>query len=338
MSVTIRDVAERAGTSTATVSKVMNGSYSISEATASRVRQAMEELDYHPNSMARSFARQATKTIVFAADIGKNSGFAQPQLFEIVCGLEQALKPRGYSLVIKSVSPAETVEYARQSIDTKLCDGIVLHASVLSEELDALSYERQLPHLVIGTPDVGSHFCWIDIDNRLAGEMAAQHLLEQGYRSVAFIGGREKDRISAHRLDGVRVVLEKHDLYLPKNHLKTGESMPESGYELTKELLQTLRRPDAVICADNYIAYGCMEALKEAGLSVPQEMGVVTFDDYPFSRVLKPKLSVVGIDVFDVGEQAGRYMIQKIKKPNFYVQSYITIPTLIARESTARVR
>lgn len=335
MSVTIKDVAARAGTSTTTVSKVMNGSYAISEATAERVWQAMKELDYHPNSMARSFARQSTKTVVYLAKLGKNSGFAQPQMFEIVCGLEEAMRARGYSLFVRSILPEDTVAFVEQAVNTKLCDGIVMHASVLSDRLDDFVYRRQIPHLVIGTPDFPSHFCWIDIDNRLAGEMAAQHLLEQGYHSIAFIGGEEIDRISAHRLDGVRSVLARHDVILPKSHLKKGASVTESGYELTKQVLEARKRPDAVICANNYLAYGCMEALKEKGIAIPSETGVVTFDDYPFSKVLKPKLTVVGIDVFDVGEQAGRYMIQKIKKPNLYVQSYITVPKLIVRESTS---
>ena len=273
MGATIKDVAKLAGTSTATVSKVMNGSYSISQETAAKVRKAMEELDYHPNLRAKNFARQSARTIIFVAELGKGTGFANPQMFEI-------------------------------------------------------------PHIVIGNPNFNSHFCWLDIDNRLAGELAAKHLLERGCQSVAFIGGKPEDQISARRLDGVLTVLKEHDVLLPREYVKKGEYVCDSGYRMTMQILENRRCPDALVCADNYIAYGCVNALHDRGILIPEEMKVITFDDFPFSQILKPMLSVVNIDVYDMGVQAGKYILQKIKRPNLYVQSHITFPTLIIREST----
>ena len=93
-------------------------------------------------------------------------------------------------------------------------------------------------------------------------------------------------------------------------------------------------RPDGIICANNYIAYGCVNALHHAQIEIPTDIKVITFDDYPFSQILKPQLTVVNIDMYDMGIQAGKYILQKIRKPNLYAQSYITIPTLIVRQST----
>ncbi|WMC94079.1 LacI family DNA-binding transcriptional regulator [Kineothrix sp. MB12-C1] len=334
MAVTIRDVAKRAGTSATTVSKVMNGSYSISQATADRVNQAMEELNYHPNLRARNFAKQSTKTVIFVTLLGKNVGFSNPHMFEIMCGLERALSEKGYSLIVKSITAEETCQYIRKASDTKLADGFVIHASAISCELDELVQEKAIPHLVIGTPNFKSHFCWIDIDNRLAGEIAAKHLLEEGYQSLAFIGGEETDKISMHRLNGVLSILNKHDVIVPRGHVQQGESVCDSGYRMTEQILDSKERPDAIICANNYIAYGCVNALHDKNISIPEDMGIVTFDDYPFSQILKPMLTVVNIDVFDMGMQAGKYILQKIKKPNLYAQSYITFPSVIVREST----
>jgi len=336
MSVTIKDVAKRANTSTATVSKVMNGSYSISEATCQRVKQAMEELDYHPNQTARTFAKQATKAVVFLSEMDQNSGYSNPQLFEIMCGLEKTLSKKGYALIMKSIHAKDTPVYVEEAIRTKLCDGFVIHASVISEELDDLIFGHQIPHIVIGTPNFQSHLCWIDIDNRLAGEMAVTHLFRQGYQRVAFIGGAEDDNISNHRLHGIQTVYEKHGLAFGADAIRYSDSSPDSAYACTMELLKSRRRTDAIICANNYIAYGCHLALKDMNVGIPTDVGLVTFDDYPFSTILKPQLTVVGIDVFDVGEQAGKYILQKIKKPNTYVQSYITVPTLIARASSLK--
>ena len=177
MAVTIKDVAKLANTSTATVSKVMNGSYSISEQTAQRVREAMEQLHYLPNQRARNFANQSTQMIIFVTSLGENMGFSNPHMFEIMCGLENTLTNKGYSLMVKSVSQKKVCEFIRDTFERQQADGFAIHASVLSKELDELIYELGIPHLVIGNPNFPSHFCWIDIDNRLAGELAAKHLL-----------------------------------------------------------------------------------------------------------------------------------------------------------------
>lgn len=334
MAATIKDVAKLAETSTATVSKVMNGSYSISQATVDRVHQAMEELHYHPNLRARNFVKQSSKTVVFVTSLGKDAGFSNPHMFEIMCGLEHALSAKGYAMIVKSIAKEEACEYIKDAADTKSADGFVIHASVISTELDEMIFQEAIPHLVIGNPDFNSHFSWIDIDNRLAGEIAAKHLLEKGYQSLAFIGGKEEDKISMHRLNGVLSVLNEHDVLVPKSYVQRGESLCDSGYQMTAQIFEQKQKPDAVICANNYIAYGCVAALHDRRIEIPKEVGVLTFDDYPFSKILKPMLTVVNIDVFDMGVQAGKYILQKIKKPNLYVQSYITLPSLIIREST----
>lgn len=334
MAVTIKDVAKQAGVSTATVSKVMNGSYSISQETVDRVKRVMQELDYHPNLRARNFVKQSTKTIVFVTSLGKNAGLSNPHMFEMVCGIEHVLTEKGYSLILKSMSSIEARDYIHRAAEEKEADGYIIHAAVISKELDEMIFQEAIPHLVIGNPNFTSHFCWIDIDNRLAGELAAKHLLEQGCQSLGFIGGTEEDKISMHRLDGVLSVLNEHDVLVPKDYVQRGESQCDSGYEMTKEVLSGKARPDGIICANNYIAYGCVNALHHEQIEIPTDIKVITFDDYPFSQILKPQLTVVNIDMYDMGIQAGKYILQKIRKPNLYAQSYITIPTLIVRQST----
>lgn len=334
MAVTIRDVAKLAGTSTATVSKVLNGSYSISQKTIDNVHRAMEELNYHPNLRARNFARQSTRQVLFLTMLGENAGFSNPHMFEIMSGLEWTLGNKGYLLCVKNITPEEAPEFVKEVFDSKMADGVVIHASVISRKLDELIKYKEIPHIVLGQPDFASHFCWLDIDNKLAGEMAANYLLQCGYQSLSFIGGTENDKISAHRLAGVLSVLKEYDVIVPRHHLQYGESDCESGFQMTQSLLQNQNLPDAIICANNYIAYGCVNALKENHLKIPQDMGVLTFDDYPFSQILEPKLTVVNIDVYDMGTQAGKLIINKMKKPNLQIQFYCTLPSITKREST----
>lgn len=334
MAVTIKDVAKLAGTSTATVSKVLNGSYSISQKTIDNVHRAMEELNYHPNMRARNFARQSTRQVLFLTMLGENAGFSNPHMFEIMSGLEWTLGNKGYLLCVKNITPEEAPEFVKEVFDSKMADGVVIHASVISRKLDELIKYKEIPHIVLGQPDFTSHFCWLDIDNKLAGEMAANYLLQCGYKSLSFIGGTENDKISAHRLSGVLSVLKEYDVIVPRHHLQYGESDCESGFRMTQSLLQNQNLPDAIICANNYIAYGCVNALKENHIKIPEDMGVLTFDDYPFSQILEPKLTVVNIDVYDMGTQAGKLIINKMKKPNLQIQFYCTLPSITKREST----
>lgn len=338
MSVTIRDVAKAAGTSAATVSKVMNGSYSISQETTDRVNKVMEELDYHPNLRARNLAHKSSMTVVFVTTLGRNVGFQNPHMFEMMCGIEHTLSKKGYSLIVKSMMPEEAVDYVRQSFETKSADGFILHASVISQELDEMIYQKEIPHLVIGMPDFDSHFCWTDVDNKYAGEVAAKYLLTCGYCSVAYIGGTEKDHTSMHRLDGVVSILNQHDVIRPKNYVQYGESVPETGYAMTEQVLSGDKRPEAIICANNYLAYGCYKALHDLNIKIPDDIGVLSFDEYPFSQILDPQLTVVNIDMYDLGAEAGKTVLQIIKKPKMHVQSYITYPTVIERSSTKKIQ
>ncbi len=334
MAVTIKDVAKQAHTSIATVSKVLNGSYSISQETADRIQKAIQELDYRPNLRARNFSKQMTKTVVWVTSLEKNISFLNPHMFEIMCGLEKALFLKDYSLIIKSISVQDAVGYIKEAYYAKIADGFVIHASVISPELDEMIEKEGIPHLVVGMPDFLNHFCWVDVDNRFAGELAAKFLLEQGYQTLAFLGGTQEDKISMHRLSGVMSVLKEHDLIVPKNHVQHGESEYENAYRMTEQVLESDEKPQAIICANNYIAYGCISALHDRNIEVPETIGIVAFDQHPFSGILKPKLTVVNIDVFDLGVQAGKYILQKIRKPNLHIQSYITCPEIIVREST----
>ena len=336
MPVTIKDVAAAAATSVSTVSKVLNGHYSISDETRERVLRVIEELDYHPSLNAQNFARGSNRTVVFLTNLERNVAFDNPHMFEIMAGLEGSLRRRGYSLVVRGTDNTAVCEAAADIIAAKRADGLVIHASVLSRPLAALLTRSRFPHIVLGLPNFDSQVCWIDINNVFSGVTAAQHLVEQGYQRIAFIGGLEYDMISTHRLEGVKQGLKDAGRIMDEQFIWLGESTSQEGYRMTRQLMAMRPRPDAVICANNHIALGCVTALNELGLHIPREVGVMTFDERPFSRMTAPPLTVVDIDVRDMGEQAGRLLADSMKKPNLQVQTYTTRPELIVRESTKR--
>lgn len=331
MSVTIRDVARAAGVSTATVSKVINHSPSISQATIERVEDVIRQLDYRPNKRAQSFARKATRNILFLSELEHGVGFDNPHLFEMLAGAEAALARKDYGLLIKRINARELVNSFSDIMDDEFVDGAIVHASVVSKELASLLTDTSFPYVVVGMPDFANRLCWIDTNNSVAGQIAASHLRKKGYERIAYIGGQKEDTISLHRLNGV---LDALDTVIPAGYIRHGAPSSETGYKCTMELLELERRPQAIICANQYLAFGCVEALKHRGLSIPRQMAVITFDDFPFSKVLDPPLTVVNLDMYDMGEQAAKIVMRRIRNPQLLVQSYTTLPSLIERGST----
>lgn len=334
MSITIRDVANEAGVSVSTVSKVLNKSPLISQVTTEKVLDVMERLNYHPNLRARNFAQQTTHNIVFISRIEKNAAFTNPHLFEIMCGAESSLRKKGYSLTFFSLGPSDDeVSEVEAIIEQKKADGIILHESSISKKLAYLLLRHNFPHIVIGHPDFESELCWIDTNNNLSGSIAARHLLSAGFKEIAFIGGDNTDLISLHRLEGVKTAAEDLGLPLRSVYIQSGAVSIEEARKKADILIRNVH-PDAVICANNTIALGVVSAIPALKLSIPKDIGIITFDDYPYSRITVPMLTVVNIDVYDMGIQAGKMLLRKIMNPDFQVQSYTTLPTLIVRGST----
>ena len=334
MGVTIKDVAEAAGVSISTVSKVLNGHYSISEKTAERVRGIMREMNYYPNANAQSFASGSNHTVVLLANLSPNAAFRNPHMFEIIAGLEEALCRRGYRLILRGADATSACGIPQEIISRRSADAIAIHVGVMSHPLAAVLTRLRFPHIVLGAPDFESQVCWIDNSNTYSGAVAAGYLLSRGYRRLAFIGGRSYDLGSALRLQGVKQGLANGGERLEDQYIWLGESTRADGFRMTEGLLNQKQLPDAIICANNYIALGCVDAVLKREMRIPKDMGIMAFDDYPFSQIMEPPLTVVDINVRDMGAQAAKFLTDIIRHPNMQIQTYITTSNVIARGST----
>lgn len=334
MAVTIKDVAKAAGTSVSTVSKVINGHYSISEETSQRVREVIRELNYYPSSSAQSFAKGRTKIVAVLANLAPNTAFQNPHLFEIIAGMEETLRAKGYRLFLRGVDETNAYEVAEDIISRRSADAVAIHVSVLTHPLSALLSRLRFPHIVLGMPNFESQVCWIDNNNVYSGTIAASFLIAKGYRHIAFLGGQYYDLGSTLRLQGVRQGLKEAGFPLDDQYVWLGESTRADGYRMTKQLLAEKLLPDAIICANNYIAMGCVAAVQEQGLKIPGDVGILAFDDYPLSQFVDPQLTVVDINVRDLGNQAAKSLMDIIRHPNMQIQTYVTTSNLIERNST----
>lgn len=334
MGITIKQVAEAAGVSISTVSKVINGHYSISEPTAQRVREVMHELKYYPSASAQSFARGATQNVTVLANLAANTAFQNPHMFEILSGLEESLRAKGYRMMLRGVEEATAYEVAEELISRRSSDALAIHVSVMTHPLAALLTRLQFPHIVLGAPSFDSQVCWIDNNNVFSGSTAASYLLSSGYRRIAFVGGQYYDLGSSNRLQGVKQTLQDAGFPLENRYIWLGESTRVDARRMTRQLMEEQELPDAIVCANNYIALGCVDALQELRFRIPEDIGVIAFDDYPFSGMLEPPLTVVDINVRDLGVQAGKFLTQIIRRPNMQVQTFATTSNLIVRGST----
>jgi len=326
---TIKDVAQKAGASISTVSKALNGSYTISQEKTEHIKQIAEELSYRPNARAQGFARKSTRSVVFLAKLGKNIAFENPHMFEIISGAESALCEKKYSITLQSCDVKNVCNLAKEIMNSKSADGLMIHASVVTKELSLMLSREEVPHMIIGKPAFTNNICWIDNDNRLSGELAARRMKELGHKKIALVGSFENDHISEDRLEGMQAELSS----LEYVKVFRGASTIDEGKQMALELLKQPEKITAVICVNNLLAVGCLRAFSQQKIKVPEDISLITFDEYPFAKFTDPPLTTISIDVHDLGVRAGKLLISKIKKPSLHVQSYSTLPVLVERQS-----
>ena len=332
MANTIYDLAKAAGVSIATVSRALNDHYAVSEETKQRIRALAEKMDYQPNARARSFAKQKSGIVLFITDLFRNVAFVNPHMFEIMTGISQYLDEKNYSLLLKHATPKEAPQTIKELMIREQADGVIIHAAVLSKALAGTLHHLDMPHLVIGKPNFPTPICWMDVNHEQAGQKAAAYLLDKGYRRMAFLmGNRETDKISAARRDGMLHLFAEEELSFTTLY---GDGTYESGPRLCEEALSMKERPEVLLCTNNYLAMGCLQVIRQRGLSIPQDIAVMTFDNYPFSMLARPQLTAVEADMYDMGQEAARFILRKIRMPELQTQSYCTIPRVIEREST----
>ena len=312
MAVTITDVANEAGVSKSTVSKVINHWTTISPETVARVNAAIEKLHYTPNSRAVSFARQTTKNIVYLTDLTKDAAYQNPHMFDIMCGVYRELARTDYSLTLVDISTDNIENIVR----SHSADGLIIHGSAINPEIAALIVDANFPHIIIGHPGFDSRLCWVDTNHALAGEYAARHMIACGYTDVCFIGGRKTGYISSQRQKGFVAGMLGYGYRIPQRRVLTGNTSRADGCEAARSLL------------------GVVKAVQEHSLRIPEDIALLTFDVYPYSSIIDPRLTIVDINVYDMGVQAGAMILRKLENPNLLIQSYTTLPVILQGEST----
>ncbi len=333
MGVTIKDVAREAKVSVASVSRALNGHGGVTAETLERIREVAARLRYIPHGAARSLITRRTHTI----------GALLPDLYgeffsELIRGIDLAARTHGLQLLVSSshdgAAEAATALRAMQG----RVDGLL----VMSPHADA-AFLRQnlpagLPTVLMNTLIDGNDYAALSVDNSGGARLMVEHLADAGYQRIAFIQGPASNRDVAERERAYHAVLTERamvPIVLP------GDFNEESGYRSGQALVAMSPRPDAVFAANDMMAIGCMAAIRDAGLRIPEDIAVAGFDDVPMARYVSPALTTVRVRIADLGHEALEQLTAQIDdhEDNPAPRTHVRVSAeLMVRASTAPPR
>lgn len=324
---TIYDVARKAGVSTYTVSSVVNRSARVSAELTRRVMDAVRELNYTPNALARGLQTRSSRTVaMLIPDIGS------PFYARVVRGVEDRLRAAGYSLLLgNTYNDAKEQSRYLSVFRSQQADGFLVFVAADGEdELGALVTARK-PVVFVGRAPRTIEADSVTADNVNGTRLAMEHLIAAGHRKIAVLTGHATLSTSADRIDGWRKSLRKHKLTAPKEYVCEGDWTAESGYTQTIRILDLPERPTALFAANFLMLTGALRALKQRGLKCPNDMQVVSSDDSEWLDAFDPPITTVVQPSYSMGEHAADLLLKRIQQPRRQVEAVLLTPELHIR-------
>jgi len=306
---TMKDVAEKAGVSTATVSRALMNPEKVSAATRSKVEQAVVAVGYAPHSMTRSARRSESRTIlVIVPDI------CDPFFSEMIRGIEVVAAEHGYLVLIGDCAHQNQQEKSFLNLMlTRQIDGMVLLGSRLPFEA-GLDEQRNLPPMVMANefaPEL--ELPTVHIDNLTAAFEAVSHLQKLGHRRIACIAGPEDMPLCQYRLQGYIQALRRHGISVDPQYIVRGDFTFDAGTQALKTLMSLPKPPDALFCHSDIMALGAMSQAKNMGLKIPRDLSLIGFDDIELSRYSDPQLTTVAQPRFNIGREAMLLLLEQLQ-------------------------
>ncbi|MFK0277083.1 LacI family DNA-binding transcriptional regulator [Ensifer sp. NPDC090286] len=332
----IKDIAERAGVSVATVSRALSGSSLVTDETRKRVNALARELNYRPNVSARNLrTRRSMSVLLVVRDVGN------PFYLEILKGVEATAREAGYAVLMGNTEndPDREVEYFNMLRDGH-ADGMILMTGKLPPPQPGESADlSHLPVVIALEMIEGSGFPHVQIDNVAAAQAAVEHLIALGHRRIAHIAGPLPEVMALHRRDGYRAAMKAAGLDIPEGYEVRGDYLLESGEARAAELFALPEPPTAIFAANDEMAYGAIHALRRLGRDVPGDVSVVGFDDLYLSKAFYPPLTTVSQPRADIGRTAMSQLLNVLSDGDVGAEPAIVLPTTLnIRGSTAPPR
>lgn len=309
---TIKDIANVLNISAAAVSKALHNDSRISEKTKKAVRQVAENLNYQPNHLA-SALRKGKSNLVGVIVPRTNSNFFS----SVIQNIEEVLNKEGYNIIITQSN--ESYKKECDNIDTLLftqVDGII--ASMANETVDLTYYEKikskGIPLILFDRGENDLNVDYIGINDYESSHMIVEHLVKQGCKRIAHIGGYKRTRIFNNRIRGYIDALKKHGLPLDNELLLESNLTTEDGRKKMTNLLALKNRPDAVYIAGDYAALGALQVLNENNINIPEDIALVGFGNEPFTAMVTPTISSIEQHSAEIGKQAAKTFLAHVEK------------------------
>jgi LacI family transcriptional regulator len=331
--VTMREVAKLAKVSKTTVSHVLNKTRPVSEELQNRVFQAVRELNYQPNVLARSLRRKETCTIGLVIPRNDNPYYA-----EVARGVEELSFNAGYSVILcnSDRNIEKEIQYA-DLLYKKRVDGILFvgawagdqtsHLHLLQAEgVPLVVVDRYVPDLEIDS---------IVTDNTLGGWLATSHLYELGHRRIGCIGGTPEHTPNADRIKGYRKALTEFSMPIDEDLIVRYDFQFESGYLAAQYMLNLKNRPTALFACNDLMAIGVMRAAFDMGYRIPQDLSIVGFDDIQMAAYVNPPLTTIAQPKYEMGRYSVEMLLERIHESKLPTQEKILEPKLIIRGTTS---
>lgn len=303
---TIKDVSKLAGVSVATVSRFLNKNGYVSQQSADAISEVIEKLNYRPNNIARSLAGMKTATIALMVPDILNPFFP-----EIARATEDAANAYDYTLILCNTdNDSQKEQKYIETLIHKQVDGIIISSyTIKPEQLEDLQ-KRKIPVILMDNAFSGSSFVSLMSDNYNGGKMATVHLIDQGCKKIAHICGPIHITSSRERTNGYEEVYKKMDSFMP-SLISYSDFTVKGGYQAMKELLDKHPDLDGVFASNDLMAAGAIKALREANISVPNDVKVIGFDGIQM-EMMYPQISTIAQPIYDIGKTAMDYLVKLI--------------------------
>ena len=328
---TIYQVAERAGVSLSTVSRVLNGKASVNKVLKERVEKAVKELNYRPNSVARSLANNRTDSVgVLVPELNA------PFFGDLMQAVESTLRAADKHVIISvGRNCLETEKDAVEFLISRNCDALIMHAEALSDEYLLELNQSKLPVALVNRQVEGLPEACTSLDNEKGGYLATRHLLELGHKDIAYISGPTDKCDASLRLEGHKRALSEAGLPINPQLIFNGDYSEEDGKIGLLELMARDMPFTALVCANDWMASGAISCARDLGMSLPQDLSIVGFDDVVFAHHVFPRLTTVSNPIAEMAEMSAKYILNKVYGQANNVQLYFE-PSLVVRESTVK--
>jgi LacI family transcriptional regulator len=334
VTVTIYDVASEAGVSMATVSRVVNNNPNVKPQTRKKVFEAIERLGYRPNAVARGLASKKTTTVgVVIPDIS-NSIFA-----EVARGIEDIANMYHYNIILCNADKKKDKEIrVINTLLEKQVDGLLFMGGEVTDDHLQAFRSSSVPIVLCATTDEKDSIPSVDIDHEAAAFDAVNELIEKGHRRIAMISGTLQDPANGFaRYQGYKKALENAGIALDEQYIRIGNYRYESGMEVAKHFLGLPERPTAIFAANDEMAIGAIHTMQDFGISVPDDISIISVDNSRMASMVRPQLTTVAQPMYDIGAVSMRLLTKLMNKEPVDHARVVLPHEIIHRNSVAQL-